>query len=500
MSRKPLYEPETGIHRAKIWEIAFYALNNSSTNLYMFIFMYITYYLTGIAGVGVALAGTIMTVMRVWDGVTDPIVGFIVDKTHGKFGKNRPFIVIGQIFMLIGTSLIFFVGPALPKNARFLFFILCYMLHIVGYTCQCVVTKSAQTCLTNDPKQRPVFSVFDSIYNVLIFAVFPIIVTTVILPKHDVVDAAGKVIQSGFTTASFHQELWALGAGISAIFALLAIIGLWRKDRQEFFGTGKVVRIRFKDYVDVVKHNRPIQMLCVAACSDKLFITMQQNAVVLIMLFGIIIGNYDTYASFTAISSVLTIVISVLLIMVVARNMGQKKAMLLGTYGGMAGAVVLFLMLLIGDPHKVNYAHINFYTILFTASFIIMKGFGSLSSTLVIPMTADCADYEVYRSGKYAPGLMGTLFSFIDKVTSSLGTTLIGFMLAFIGFKTEQPTPITPYSTGIFWVTMTCLIFGPMIGWILNLIAMKHYDLDKDKMASIQEDIARIKAEAQAEA
>ena len=496
MSKKPLYEPETGIHRAKGWEIAFYALNNSSTNLYMFIFMYITYYLTGIAGVGVALAGTIMTVMRIWDGITDPIVGFVVDKTNGKFGKNRPFIVIGQLFMAIGTFLIFFIGPKLPMGARFIFFILCYMFYIIGYTAQCVVTKSAQTCLTNDPKQRPIFSVFDSVYNVFIFAIFPIIVTTVILPRHDVLDAAGQVIQSGFTTASFHQELWILGAGLSAVMAVLAIIGLWRKDRTEFYGTGEPVLIKFRDYVDVVKHNRPIQMLCLAACSDKLFISMQTNAVVMIMLFGIIVGDYGTYASFTGISSVLTIVVSVGLIMVVARNMGQKKAMLMGTYGGMVGALVVFLLLLFGNPHNINYGSLNFYTIAFTGAFIIMKGFGGLSSTLVIPMTADCADYEVYRSGKYAPGLMGTLFSFIDKVTSSLASTLVALMLTLIGFKTEQPTPITPYSEGIFWVTMACLILGPMIGWLLNLVAMKYYDLDKDKMAEIQEDIARIKAGA----
>jgi Na+/melibiose symporter-like transporter len=64
-----------------------------------------------------------------------------------------------------------------------------------------------------------------------------------------------------------------------------------------------------------------------------------------------------------------------------------------------------------------------------------------------------------------------------------------------IGFRTEQPTYTTPYSEGIFWVTMFCLLGAPIIGWILNLIAMKFYPLTKEKMASIQERIAEIKAE-----
>lgn len=110
-------------------------------------------------------------------------------------------------------------------------------------------------------------------------------------------------------------------------------------------------------------------------------------------------------------------------------------------------------------------------------------------------MTADCADYEVYRLGRYVPGLMGTLFSFIDKVTSSFATSIIGFLLAIIGFKNEQPTYTTPYSEAIFWITMFCFLGAPIIGWILNVISMKFYPLTKEMMSSIQERIAEIKEE-----
>lgn len=113
--RKLLYDPATGIHRAKGWEIALYALNNSSTNLYTMAFMYVSYFLIGIVGTSVALASILATALRVWDGVTDPFIGFIVDKTDGKFGKNRPFIVLGQIIMLASTALIFMVCPKLNE-------------------------------------------------------------------------------------------------------------------------------------------------------------------------------------------------------------------------------------------------------------------------------------------------------------------------------------------------------------------------------------------------
>lgn len=494
--KKPLYDEKTGIHRAKSWEIAFYAMNNASTNLYMMAFMYVTYYLTGVIGVAVVLAGTLTTLLRVWDGVTDPIIGYVVDKTNGKFGKNRPFIVIGQICMIIGTALIFLVCPNLPQGARLPFYIVCYMFYVVGYTFQCVVTKSAQTCLTNDPEQRPVFSVFDSIYNMAIFTALPVYVTSVLVPKYNILDEAGNVVTSAFTVPAFFAELWVICAIGSAILACFAVKGLWRKDRTEFFGTGMAQRLRLKDYWDVLKNNRAIQMLCVAACSDKLTLSMQSNAVIMVMLFGIIIGDYNKYSAFSGITGIFGTIVPIILIMVIARKMGQKKALLIGTYGGIAGAAALFLLLFIGNPQNVNFTSMNLYTIAFVVLYIVMRGMGSLSSSIVIPMTADCADYEVYRSGKYVPGLMGTLFSFIDKLISSLATTIIALLLAVIGFKTEQPTQLTPYSDGIFWVTIFCLLGAPVIGWILNLLAMKFYPLTKEKMASIQERIAEIKASA----
>ena len=147
------------------------------------IFMYISYFLTGIVGVDVVLAGSITTIMRMWDGVTDPIIGYVVDKTNTKFGKNRPFIVIGNVILLATSGIIYIVTPHLPQAARFPFYIVMYMLYIIGYTCQCVVTKSAQTCLTNDPAQRPIFAMFDTVYNSLIFALLPVVVTNVLMPR-----------------------------------------------------------------------------------------------------------------------------------------------------------------------------------------------------------------------------------------------------------------------------------------------------------------------------
>lgn len=490
--KNTLENKATGIHRAKTWEIGLYALNNTSTNIYMMIFMYITYFLTGIVGTTVVLAGSITTIMRMWDGVTDPLIGYIVDKTNGKFGKNRPFILLGNLILLITSLIIFKVTPFLPPLARLPFYIVMYMLYIIGYTCQCVVTKSAQTCLTNDPSQRPIFAMFDTIYNALVFAIIPVIITNVLLPKF-----GGN---AAFTSPEFFMGLWWALAPLSLLFAILAIIGLKRKDRQEYYGTGVVRRITFKDYWEVLRSNRAIQMLVVSASSDKLSMSMRSNSIIYVMLYGIICGNYALYGSISALTTIPNIVVTLLLMQFVARKMGQKKAMLVGTWGGIITAVLTFLLLRFGDPTTMSFTNISFFTVAFVVLFILLSGFSSMSSNIVIPMTADCADYEVYRSGRYVPGLMGTLFSFVDKMISSLAGMFVSVMIAAIGFTTVQPTPDTPYSESIFWVTIVCFLGAPVLGWICNVIAMKFYPLTKEKMAEIQETIAEIKRKSMAEA
>ena len=542
MSNLPLDDPKTGIHRAKLWEIAFYALNNTSTNLYMVLVGSISYFLVGIVGTTAVIAGSLVTIMRVWDGVTDPFIGMVVDNTNTKFGKNRPFIVVGNVILFVTTWLIFHWIPNMNQGIRFIAYVIIYAIYIIGYTFQCVVTKSAQTCLTNDPTQRPVFTMFDATYNVLAMSVFwSVYLSGTLLPKFTLTSANAadqiaallaknpaleRVITTGedgvqtlsgfYNPAMWHQAQLTIGI-IAAIFACLAIIGLSRKDNEKYYGTGKVERIKFKDYADVLAHNRGIQMLVLAASSDKLAMTCTSNAAVTTSLYGVIFGSYALLGSVNAISGVPTALFSILGIGFIARKMGQKKALIVGTWGALITSAIMCVVICMA--HGANVAmptfqltklstwgnlfvpsNWSFLGLLFILLVIVQKGFSGISGNIVIPMTADCADYEVYRSGRYVPGLMGTLFSFVDKLISSLGATIVAVIYSFIGFKESLPTPETPYSSGLLIATLVCFLGLPVIGWILNVVAMKFYPLTKEKMAEIQDEIARIKAEAKANA
>ena len=531
---------ENGIHRAKMWEIMMYALNNTSTNTYMMVVGYISYFLIGIVGLASVLAGSIVTIMRVWDGVTDPFVGMMVDKTNGKFGKNRPFIVIGQIIMFVTTFVMFNFIPKMGTGVRFVAFIIIYMIYILGYTCQCVVTKSAQTCLTNDPKQRPIFAMCDTVYNIILMnIVIPVIVTDSLVPKFTLTAEAnaaeiaslvaqnpalaGIVEKSGGSLSAFYNPglfttMQLMFGGLSAVFAVCAIIALWRKDNSKYFGLGTAQKVGVKDYVDTLAHNRAIQMLVVSASTDKLFMSTMSNSTVMICLFGIIFGNYAAFSSYSQITSIPIALISILLMNKIARQMGQKASMMTGTYGGIIGSIIITLFLVFVNPKgdATKFALPAFRIIrpdtwgtlfngwtatglIFILLIIAWRGVQALSSSIVITMTADCADYEVYRTGKYVPGLMGTLFSFVDKLVSSFAPMVAGVMFSMCGYTDHNPVMGDPVTPGLRGGVVFCAYGMIMIGLVCNLIAMKFYPLTKEKMEEIQDEVAQIKMKAMAE-
>ncbi len=492
------YYGENGIHRVPLWRIAGFALNNTSTNLYMFLMNYVAYYLAGWVGVTTVVAGSFSMMMRIWDGVTDPVVGMMVDKANTKWGKNRPFIVVGNIILCITSYILFHVTHQLPEGVRFIFFVIVSAIYYLGYTAQCVVTKSAQTCLTNDPKQRPLFSIFDGIYNTILFTVMAMIAANL----------GNKY--GGFTNdpAIFH-ELWMLFASLSFVFMCIAVFSIAPKDRPEFFGTGAPQTVGFKDYWDTLKNNRAIQMLVISAGTDKLAMQMKGNAVMNIVLFGLIIGDYALSGTVTGMTSIPTMLLMMLGVGGLATRLGQKAAMIIGSWGGIITNALLIVLWLFGDYKSFSNGaggiNWGFFAIAYLVLQILFGGFSGLSGNIVIPMTADCADYEVYRTGKYVPGLMGTLFSFVDKIISSFAPMLISIAFAAVGFKDSLPdlshaemlagNPELLQTT--FIVTLLLLHGSVILGNACNVVAMKFYPLSKEKMEEIQTEIAAIKAKAQ---
>ena len=486
------YWSADGLHHCSPLRMAGFTCNNLATNMYFMLMAMSSYYLNGFVGLAVMAASSFAAVMRVWDAVTDPVIGFVIDRTNGKFGKMRPFMVIGNIGMHITTFILFHVTHQLPEGfARIAFYSVICVIYYIFFTFQNAITRAGQAVMTNDPKQRPLFSMFNVIIPIAVMTFTMWYQSNVLVPKY------GTMVATGL----FH-DLWVMCCIISIVCTIIAVIAITPKDQPEFYGVNtatKAAKIKFSDYVEVLKGNKAIRWLILAACSDK-FATQANHTSISIVLWGLVVGNYALSGGMGIYTNVFTVIFALLGYGVVAQRLGLRKTYVVGSLGGIVMNALLILLWVFGDPTTMNlpgYAGFNgfsLFTILYMVLIIIKGGFGTMTGDIVLPMISDCTDYEIYRSGKFVPGLMGTLFSLVDKGISSISPMFTGMIFGFIGFAQSYPDLTTQLTPALFAVALFITYGLPMIGLAINIIAMKFYPLTKEKMAEIQDEIAKIKA------
>lgn len=483
-------EPKaTNMNRARPYQLVLFPLNNGATNVYyVLILSYVATFGNVVLGLTVAFASIMVTAMRVFDAITDPIIGALMDKTNGKFGKFRPFMVIGSITMAASVICLYMLTPFVPESMmwlRYVLFVVFYAVWVIGYTFQTSVTRAGQAVLTNDPKQRPLFTIFNTIGS---------------LAGMGVMQFIGPILARDNFFGDYNRTWFAvmapIGIIVSVVLTILAIIGIWEKDQPKYFGLSgaKKENLKIREYAQIVKANKPLQRLIIAGGGCKLALSIATNMTVLIMLYSCMMGNYDNLYLPMMILGYVFAVPFFLLTVRTAQKKGQKASLM--RYVAVAlvcyvGVLVLLLLWKQGDPNfnfsimGENGLSINLYTVLFILFFGIGYGAYYATADMPIPMVADCADYETYRSGKFIPGIMGTLFSLVDKLVSSLSATVVGLAVGFIGLD-KLPTKGTPYVEGMNIVVIVLFCVIPMCAWALTLWSMKGYELDGERVKTIQ--------------
>ena len=487
-------EPSSGqtLNRAKPYQLVLFPLNNGATNVYyVLILTYIATFGNVVLGLAMVFASFMVTGMRVFDAITDPIIGALMDRTNGKFGKFRPFMVIGCVTMAISVIALYVFTPYIPESMmwlRYAAFVLLYAVWVIGYTFQTSVTRAAQAVLTDDPKQRPLFTIFNTVGS---------------LAGMGVMQFIGPILARDNIFGDYNQTWFAvmtpIGIAVSVVLTILAIIGIWEKDQPKYFGLGgaKAEKVKVSQYLAIIKANKPLQRLMIAGGGCKLALSIATNLTVLAMLYSCMMGNYDVlYLPMMVLGYVFAVPFFGLTVRTSQKH-GQRASLMRYVGVALACYVVVLILLILWDPANAAFQlslysteggfhlTLNLYTILFIIFFGVGYGAYYATADMPIPMVADCSDYETYRTGSFVPGIMGTLFSLVDKLVSSLSATVVGLACRFIGLET-LPTKATPYVEGMNVVVIVLFCVLPMIAWAATLIAMKGYSLTGERMKEIR--------------
>ena len=481
----PAQTNEVKYRKAKLWQIILIAFNAFNGMAVYFLIGLASYSASIGYGIATLVVGGLLTFTRIFDAITDPLLAFLYDRVNTRWGKVRPLMLLGWAIQTIGLLCMFNFFSS--KGHGVPVFLLFYMVYVIGYT---IINMTAQTLpalITNDPKQRPTVGVWQTVLNYLTPMVLNIIVYTKLMP------AMG---------GSFNQEFlnvvtW-MCVGISFVGVVLTCIGVSQYDKPENFKGIKNERLKVRDMLDVLKHNKPLQSYIASAASDKIAQQASAASIVSTMLNGILIGDMGLATTLSMIGMLPSILFAAYGARYAGKH-GHKESIVNWNRNCILANLVLIAFFII-TRHTVGtetIANMGVTMILFVALTFITNGFAMCVTTANTGFMADIIDYELDRSGKYIPAVVSGTYSLIDKIVSSVSSVIVTACIALVGYTATVPQPGDPATTGVFWMTMFLRYGLAVLGFICTLLAMRKCKLGRSEMVEVQKRIADKKAEAQ---
>ena len=367
-------------------------------------------------------------------------------------------------------------------------FLLFYMIYVIGYTMVNMTAQTLPALMTNDPKQRPTVGVWQTALNYITPMVLNIVVYTKIMPS----------MGGGFNQNFLNVTTW-LCVGLSFVGVVLVCIGISSYDKPENFkGIGKAERLKLKDMMDVLSHNKPLQSYIISASSDKIAQQASAASIVSTMLNGILIGNMGLATTLSMIGMLPSILFAIIGARYAGKH-GNKESIVAWTrYSILANiAMIAFFIITRNTVGTTAISTSLIFKILFIVLTFAVNGFAMGVTTANTGFMADIIDFELDRSGKYIPAVVSGTYSLVDKIVSSFSAAIATGCVAIIGYTATMPQPTDEATPGVFWMTMFLRYGLAILGFLCTLLAMRSCKLGRPEMIQVQKRIADNKAAAQ---
>ena len=381
-------------------------------------------FFTNVFGLTFADAGALMLLARMFDVVTDPLMGSIADRTQSRWGTYRPWLIFGAIpFGLVFAMLLF--TPDLGSAGKRIWAYSFYLIMMVCYTMVNVPYGSLLNVMTEDANERNEFSAFR-----MVGAYAMGFITLLSFPY----------IQRMIGGTEQHQYA-VIGAGFGLLAALMTLTcGLLTKERHE---PVRAEKFSFKQYVDLFRNKPWIYMTLVAICTN--FFNGFRYAVAGYMItyclggdvtIGKFIINYTVFMAFCEVTCMIFGAFSP----AYTRRIGSKRMAFVWASVICCVCSVLYFFI----PMDAAYIWLMVLVAVLTSI-----GAG-LFSPLLWSMYADVADFATETFGASSTGLIFSSGTMAQKFGGAISGSLIAILLGAAGLVSHQDM-----TTGETIVTIT---------------------------------------------
>ena len=432
--------------------------------VYMLSASYILYFYQDVMGVSAAAMGLILLVARIFDAFNDPIMGIIVAKTKTKWGKFRPWLMIGTITNAIILYLMFSAPPALNGAGLVAYAAVTYILWGVTYTMMDIPFWSMVPAFTESGKERESLSAMARSCAGVGSAIISIITVMT-------VSALGHAFG---TEANYERVGYSVFALVIAIlfvvFTCITCITIKEKSTVDM-KTASVGEM----FKALLSNDQAITIVvAIVAINTALYIT--SNLVIYFFKYDFSPAQWEAnYTLFNTAGGGFQIIAMMLLFPLLRKFMNTLKIFYVSFFMAFAGYVLLLL---------ISFTGISVVYALLVPAFLIMSAVGMLNVVVTV-FLANTVDYGEYKNNRRDESVIFSMQTFVVKLASGLAAFIAGIVLqvcninenAVVGESIAQSSRL-----GL----RTCMTVIPIVVLFVGIAVFKSkYILTDEKLAEI---------------
>jgi GPH family glycoside/pentoside/hexuronide:cation symporter len=443
-----------------------YGFGDLASVLYWQSFMlYFTYFYTDVFLIPAGIAATMFLVTRIWDGINDPIMGIIADRTETKWGKYRPYMLWMCVpFAVVGV--LTFTVPDFNTGGKLVWAYVTFVLIMMLYTAINIPYTALLGVISPDSNERTSVSSFKFMFA---FAA-GIIVSATLLPMV-------KVLGGGNEAQGWQYSFMIYGVAFIAFF-LIAFAGTKERVRPP---KAQIPSLK-KDLKELVT-NKPWLILLATTITFILFIALRNS--VTVHYFKYVVGTRDivvpflgagTYEFDSIVSAFNTInqissLLGVLIISSLARMFGKKKVFM------------VFFIISILSMASFYFLSAEQIGLMFLLQILYAVTSGPLS-VLLWAMYADTADYAEWKNGRRATGLIFSASTMSQKFGWAIGAFVALTLMSSVGFAPNETQSAGSTDALLLLFSLIPAAFGALSACLLLL-----YPLNDTRVAEIEAEL-----------
>ena len=443
----------------------------SDNAMYTLTGTYLMLFLTTVAGVSPAMAGTISAIGSVWEALCAPIVGYKSDHMQSRFGRRKPFLMMAAFPIAVITSMLF---TTVDASAAFktAYYIVMVVLFWTCFSSEFVPYMAWGSDLTEDYNERTVLRSFSYVFNQVGMGIGMVMPTIIV----DWCMNMGRTVQQSWQVVGIFVGLCCCAA------LLLSAWNVKDTDVKEFvkpakkepFLDLKIIVGIFRQYLDILKL-RPIQYIIGASLAYLVANVVFGSDRVFFMTYNL--GLSESMISLMLLVITINGIIMVPFITRFATRFDKKTVFMFGIGG--AGALMILMRILGINSIPALLATVIFYGIANACYWQLMPS-----------MLYDVCAAEELVSGENRSGAVISLQALSESLSIAASAQMLGIILEVAGF---DGTAAVQSATAQTWIA-NCFAVIPGIFMILAALLIYKYPIDKHSFTRVMAALEKKKA------